>query len=138
MSVIIDERNLVIFYRPLCFIKCWCCMHCGMLHNVSDMSVMWSFYHNSWQLVWVGTRDWDRAGGAGPVGQARAKGRARAMQMQHILVSCSLRAFTDLLCSLNGESTEGSRPAFTFEADFLDFRRSLRLRMTMNLAKLRR
>jgi hypothetical protein len=66
MSVLIDERNLVIFYRPLCFIKCWCCMHCGMLHNVSDMSVMWSFYHNSWQLVWVGTRDWDGAGGTGP------------------------------------------------------------------------
>lgn len=52
-------------------------------------------------------------------------------QLQHM-------GFTDLLGSLSGESTEGSRPAFAFEADFLvDFRRSLRRRMTMNLAKLR-
>lgn len=86
MSVLIDERNLVIFYRPLCFITWWCCMHCGMLHNVSDLSVMWSFYHNCWQLVWAGTMD--QAGGAG----GRAKGRAHAMQMQHILVSCSIWA----------------------------------------------
>lgn len=132
MSVLIDERNLVIFYRPLCFITWWCCMHCGMLHHWSGPKRYVEFLS---QLLAIGMgRDHGPGRWGGGPGERQGPCNADAAhfgQLQHM-------GFTDLLGSLSGESTEGSRPAFAFEADFLvDFRQSLRRRMTMNLAKLR-